>query len=118
MDEAACPVGTQQVAGSAYDLRRGPKLRQVRMDDAFTGLSHPHGRSVVDLRFGKAGARLWMDETYRFVQVFTVDVLTDGQPGVAVEPMTCAPDAFNSGAGLIVLDPGSSWAGAWGIEPY
>jgi aldose 1-epimerase len=29
--------------------------------------------------------------------------------------MTCAPDAFNSGDGLIVLDPGGTWSGSWGI---
>jgi aldose 1-epimerase len=31
--------------------------------------------------------------------------------------MTCAPDAFNSGAGLIVLQPGESHTGTWGIAP-
>ncbi|MCW2594427.1 MAG: Aldose 1-epimerase, partial [Jatrophihabitans sp.] len=37
--------------------------------------------------------------------------------GIAIEPMTCAPNAFNSGAGLIVLEPGGAWAGSWGITP-
>jgi aldose 1-epimerase len=63
------------------------------------------------------GARLWFDETYRFLQVFTVENLTKGQSGVAIEPMTCAPDAFNSGAGLIVLEPDGGWTGSWGIVP-
>jgi aldose 1-epimerase len=31
--------------------------------------------------------------------------------------MTCAPDAFNSGDGLVVLAPGEEWHGAWGINP-
>jgi aldose 1-epimerase len=31
--------------------------------------------------------------------------------------MTCAADAFNSGNGLIVLEPGGTWTGAWGIAP-
>ena len=118
LDEANCPVGSQAVAGSPYDLRRGPKLRDLRLDDAFTDLSHAHGRPVVDLRIKKAGARLWFDETFGFVQVFTVDQLTDGQPAIAVEPMTCAPDAFNTGAGLVLLEPGAVWSGAWGIQPY
>ena len=50
--------------------------------------------------------------------MFTVDQLTDGQPAIAVEPMTCAPDAFNTGAGLVLLEPGAVWSGAWGIQPY
>jgi aldose 1-epimerase len=31
--------------------------------------------------------------------------------------MSCPPDAFNSGVGLIVLEPGASWTGTWGIAP-
>ena len=40
-----------------------------------------------------------------------------GRPAGAVEPMSCPADAFNSGRGRIVLEPGSSWTGVWGIEP-
>jgi aldose 1-epimerase len=29
--------------------------------------------------------------------------------------MTCAPDAFNSGEGLRVLEPGAEFAGRWGL---
>jgi aldose 1-epimerase len=60
---------------------------------------------------------LWFDETFQFLQVFTLDELTPDQPGVAIEPMTCAPNAFNSGAGLIILEPGGAWTGSWGIVP-
>jgi aldose 1-epimerase len=34
---------------------------------------------------------------------------------VAIEPMTCAPDAFNSGDGLLVLEPGASFTGRCGL---
>jgi aldose 1-epimerase len=36
---------------------------------------------------------------------------------VAVEPMTCPPDALRSGRDLVVLDPGETWRGNWGIRP-
>ena len=44
----------------------------------------------------------------------------DGEPtverrSIAVEPMSCAPNAFASGDGLVVLPPGGRWTGAWGI---
>jgi aldose 1-epimerase len=35
---------------------------------------------------------------------------------VAVEPMTCPPNAFVTGTDLIILDPGSSVTHVWGIE--
>jgi aldose 1-epimerase len=34
---------------------------------------------------------------------------------VGVEPMTCAPNAFASGEGLISLAPGESLTSMWGI---
>ena len=36
--------------------------------------------------------------------------------GVAIEPMTCPPDAFRSGVDLIELAPGASWRGTWGLR--
>ena len=54
----------------------------------------------------------------------TSESVTVGKPGhrtaLAVEPMTCAPDAFNADrydydAGLIVLEPGASASASWRI---
>ena len=50
--------------------------------------------------------------------VFTGDGLPDvNRRSLAVEPMTCAPNAFNTGGGLIELEPGETHAGTWGISP-
>jgi aldose 1-epimerase len=117
VDDKQVPVGARTVAKSDFDLRRGRRLRKLRFDDGFTGLVTQDGHGMAELRTKSGGARLWFDETYRFLQVFTVDELTPNQAGVAIEPMTCAPDAFNSGAGLIVLEPGGAWTGRWGIVP-
>jgi aldose 1-epimerase len=35
---------------------------------------------------------------------------------VAIEPMSCPANAFNSGDGLIRLEPGRGWSGSWGIR--
>ena len=35
--------------------------------------------------------------------------------GLAIEPYTCAPNAFNNGYGLRVLQPGELFASAWSI---
>ena len=117
LDDAGVPIGTHSVAKSPYDLRRGRKLNGLRMDDAFTSLKLEERHAHAEVRAKKTGARLWCDETFRFLQVFTAENVIDGQSGVAIEPMTCAPDAFNSTAGLIVLDPGGTWAGSCGIAP-
>jgi aldose 1-epimerase len=117
LDEVQVPVGRQAVSGTPYDFRRGKRLRELRLDDGFTGLGLIDGRGAVQVRTKSGGAQVWFDETYRYLQVFTPDELAQGRPGVAVEPMTCPADGFNSGAGLIVLEPGATWSGAWGIQP-
>jgi aldose 1-epimerase len=61
---------------------------------------------------------LWVDESYPHLMVFTGDPLPDvARRSLAVEPMTCQPDAFNSGDGLILLEPGEAITSAWGIRP-
>jgi aldose 1-epimerase len=117
VDDKQVPIGTRSVARTRHDLRRGRRLRAVRFDDGFSGLVTHGGRGVAEVRTPGGGARLWFDETYGFLQVFTVDALTPRQAAVAIEPMTCAPNAFNTGAGLIVLEPGGTWTGSWGIVP-
>jgi len=117
MDEKGVPVGTRPVAGSEHDLRRGKRLKSLRMDDGFTGLAAEPKERFAELRTPAGGARLWFDAAFGYLQVLTLDALTPQQPGVAVEPMSCAPNAFNTGAGLIVLEPGAGWTGSWGIVP-
>lgn len=118
LDDVAVPVGSESVTDTPYDLRVAKRLDDLRMDDAFTALSVDDGRSHAEVRGQTAGARVWWDETFRFLQVYTSPDVIDGRPGVAVEPMTCAPDAFNSCAGLLVLEAdGGSWTGSCGITP-
>ena len=61
-----------------------------------------------------------MDKAYPYLEIFTGDTLPQPdrrRTGLGVEPMTCAPDAFNSGEGLMTLEPGQSHTGEWGITP-
>ena len=68
----------------------------------------PRPRSVS--RLGRKG--------FRYVMVYTGDTLEPAgrrRRGVAIEPMTCPPNAFRSGIDVIELEPGGSWRGRWGI---
>ena len=58
---------------------------------------------------------LWADERYPYLMIFTGDGLPDVERrSIAVEPMTCAPNAFRSGEGLVRLDPGETPRGELG----
>jgi aldose 1-epimerase len=117
LDEAFVPVGVQDVTNTLYDLRLGPKLKTLRLDDALTGLEVRDGRGAAEVRTQSGGARVWFDETFQYLQVFTADDFRAGVPALAIEPMTCPADAFNSGVGLIIIQPGGFWSGSWGITP-
>ena len=50
--------------------------------------------------------------------LFTGDPLPDvDRRSLAVEPMTCPPNAFRSAEDLIVLEPGAAFVGVWGLGP-
>jgi aldose 1-epimerase len=117
------PTSTETVAGDT-DFRHARRLGATSLDTAYTGLARgDHGRweVVVGGLEGLGGAvTVWGDGAFEWVQVFTAqgaDTGVAGTRGIAVEPMSCPADAFNSGDGLVVLEPGQSWTGTWGIVP-
>jgi aldose 1-epimerase len=117
VDDRLLPVKISPVDGTAYDLRGGPVLGPVILDTAMTDLSRdPDGRWRVTLVLGDRYAELWGDETMRWTQIFTGGPNRDGS--IAVEPMTCGPDAFNPGpthGDMKALAPGETFIGHWGI---
>jgi aldose 1-epimerase len=122
--ERLLPVGTQPVDGGPHDWRDGRLLGGAELDTAFTDVTpDADGRWRVRLRHpGIGGAvTVWADAgAYPWLQVFTGDSLPEPlrrTSGVAVEPMTCPPDAFRSGQDLVVLAPGQEFEGDWGISP-
>ena len=89
--------------------------------DAFTDLARDDdGRARVRLRDpdGDAAVTLWVDESYRYLMLFTGDTLPDvSRRSLAVEPMTCPPNAFRTCDSLIRLEPGGSTTSTWGTAP-
>jgi aldose 1-epimerase len=120
-DERGIPTGVGLVEGTDYDFRRPEPVGPTRLDHCFTDLERDENRlASVELHDPKSGAAvtLWADASYGYVMVFTGDPLPDiARRSLAVEPMTCPPNAFRSGEALVVLEPGESWTGAWGIRP-
>jgi len=120
-DERGLPVGEESVDGSEYDFRAGRTIDDAVLDNAYTELERDtDGRAcvVLDDPDGGAGLALWVDDSYPYLMVFTGDRLPDvARRSIAVEPMTCPPNAFRTGVSLTRLDPGESTASSWGIEP-
>ncbi|PSL37948.1 aldose 1-epimerase [Labedella gwakjiensis] len=111
-------VGVEEIPG--FDFRATRRIGDTAIDHAFADLT----RSAAD---GDAVVRVTTDDgsgvgmrwgtACPWVQVHTAD--KPGLPvhriGLAVEPMTCPPDAFNSGVDLDVVEPGEALTASWHI---
>jgi aldose 1-epimerase len=96
----------------------GPRsLAGVQLDTCFGSLSSdraallgPDGR----------GVELVADRTvFPWRQVYTGDdlpVVEQRRTAVALEPMTCPPDALRTGEDLVVLSPQEWWEGQWELR--
>jgi len=117
VDDRLLPARLSAVDGTVYDLRRSTVLGSANLDTAMTDLTRDSdGRWRIRLTLGDRYAELWGDETFAWTQVFTGGPNRDA--GVAVEPMTCGPNAFNAGPthdDLRVLAPQETFVGQWGI---
>jgi aldose 1-epimerase len=109
--------------GTAYDFLELRPIGSLGMDTAFANLV-PDSDGLIRVHLQAPGGdpriTLWMEPAYKFLMVYTPDAISDRarrRRSIAIEPMTCAPNAFRSGDGLIVLRPGESWSGSWGILP-
>lgn len=108
-----------------FDFRAPRAIGSAKIDHAFTGLARDAaGFARVELRAadGRGVAMVWGPEC-AWLQLHTADLpgvpASQDRLGLAVEPMSCAPDAFNSGSdlGLVVLIPGAEYRAIWRIEP-
>ncbi|MCZ2820242.1 aldose 1-epimerase family protein [Modestobacter sp. VKM Ac-2977] len=120
-DGRGIPTGSVPVAGTPYDLRGGRTVGDLVIDHAFTDLERDaDGLAWVRLTGPDGrGAALWLDSAYSHLQLFTGDVVPEPRrrQGLAVEPMTCPPNAFATGESVIRLEPGESTTATWGLAP-
>jgi aldose 1-epimerase len=122
VDGRLIPSGApQDVAGTELDFRTARKLGDTKLDHAFTGLRRePDGLAWVRLQASSKRTALWADASFRWLQVFTSDGLEaeHRRTALAVEPMTCPPNAFVSGEDLLVLQPRETVSCRWGIRSF
>ena len=104
------PVDVRPVTG--FDFRDGRSLRGIEVDHAFTDIAFDaRGSATLVLTDADgAGTTMTWDRSCPWLQLC---IPGPNNPrwerrALAVEPMTCPPDAFNSGTDLIVLQPGES----------
>lgn len=109
-DEQQIPVGRRPVENSPYQLAPARPLGTLRLDHGFAVAG-----SRASIGIGQAVTEIWWDDEFGYLQVFTPPLERFGRTAIAIEPMTCPANAFNSGDGLIELAAGATWTASWGI---
>jgi aldose 1-epimerase len=108
------------LAGHPLDFSRRKSVNGHDLDVTYTELLRDDsGMTTVIVTDSTGGeVELSVDRTFPYVQVFTGDTLEKGRrrTAIAVEPMTCPPDALRSGKDIVVLEPGQHWAGSWRLR--
>jgi aldose 1-epimerase len=122
VDERAIPNGPPcDVTGTPHDFRRQRRLGATRLNHAYTGLCRgADGRACAHLSADGRTVALWADTAYGWLQAYTGDHVPGAgrRMGLAIEPMTCPPNAFATGHDVIDLEPGHTTTGSWGIMAW
>ncbi len=107
------------VDGSVFDFREPRPVGGTEFDVTLTDLARDEdARAKANFLSpdGSISITCKYDEPIRFVQIFTGDTLASHRrEGLAIEPLTCAPNAFNNGVGLVHLAPGGTVRVRWTV---
>ena len=112
-------TGRHPVEGGELDFRSPRRLGNTLLDTVFTDLEpDAAGRRTARIELPDGSeVGVWSGPTGRWWLLYSADTLApeDRRRSFAVEPMTCPPDALNSGE-IDLLAPGETLRLDWGIS--
>lgn len=120
LDENMIATGKTLTFGSDKDLSTGKKVVAAELDDDYTDLEFKMGTaSTKFLTEAGEGIELWQEGIFKHTVIYTTDSFetdTGVITAVAIEPSTSEVNAFNSKQDLLMLAPGQTRSGGWGIR--
>lgn len=90
-------------------------LGETAFDDCFV-VAPGRQQAILWSEPDNFGLSLWQqagETSMHFMQLY----IPPDRQSIAVEPMSCGIDAFNTGAGLVVLEPGQGYRASFGVQP-
>ncbi len=124
LDDRGLPTGSlSPVEGTERDFTTSRFVGPAVLDTAYTTLERDAdgmARATLDAPGGATGATLWVDGGFPYLMAYTGDTLGElhrRRRAIALEPMTCPPNALRTGKDVISLAPGHQWRAQWGIAP-
>jgi aldose 1-epimerase len=122
-DDRGLPTTDEPVGGTPFDFTSATTIGTTQLDTAFSDLTRDDDgrvRVVVASQDGADRVTVWAGRGFDYLMIYTGDTLEPvlrRRRGIAIEPMTCPPNALRTGSGVIRLQPFGSWTGTWGIAP-
>jgi len=120
-DDRGLPTTDEPVAGTPFDFTSPARIGTTQLDTAFSDLTRDddgRARVIVASQDGADRVTVWAGRGFDYMMIYTGDTLEPilrRRRGIAIEPMTCPPNALRTGSGVIRLQPEGSWTGTWGI---
>jgi aldose 1-epimerase len=119
-DDRGLPTSDESVKETPFDFTTRRRIGATQLDTAYLDLARgDDGRVRVEVDDDRgASVTVWAGRGFDYLMVYTGDTLEPAlrrRRGLAIEPMTCPPNALRSGSGVIRLQPEGSWTGSWGI---
>jgi aldose 1-epimerase len=117
------PTGEAGVAGSGFDFSSKRIIGSTSLDTGYTDLGRGEdglARVGLESADGSEGVTVWADSGFKYFMIYTADKVGDAarrRASIAIEPMTCPPNALGTGTSVIPLALGGSWRATWGISP-
>lgn len=115
IDSRLLPTGEKQPYSTFAELH---SLRDIYLDDCFAVQPSPENETSSIILWSEKhelGVEIWQqtgERAFNFIQVCTA---ADRQ-SVAIEPVTCGINAFNTGDGLITLPADDSFTARMGVR--
>lgn len=119
VDHLSIPISREPVTPE-LDLRHGQRLSELTLDTGYTKLTRDSSGYVTTTLAAADGRTVSLKQGsgLDYVQVFTKSNYPSSHgpiPAIAVEPQTCAADAFNNDDGLRHLAPEESASFDWAV---
>ena len=113
VDQRGIPTGSSEKYSKFNKLNQ---IKDTALDSCFLleNTDQPAEIILLDKTLG-TGYTIWQQRginKYNYLQIYT----PPARKSIAIEPMTCAPNVFNNGKGLISLSPLEQVSISWGIR--
>jgi aldose 1-epimerase len=121
-DDRLAPTGRiLPTGGGEWDYRRFAPIGSRRFNHCYMDLERdPNGSCIASLRNPSNGRTIdvVMDRSFSALVIYSGDAIAEApRRALAIEPMTCASDAFNHPEwGLKRLTPGDTFAGRFAVR--